>query len=84
MTAKLIYRAVANVGKYTDKDGKEKNRTQEIGSIFENEKGFLSLKLNCLPLSPEWNGWATLYKNEPNESHSNKRSSDSFNDDIPF
>lgn len=62
--AKLKYEVVATVGTYT-KGGEEKKKYQRIGSIFEGDKGF-SLKLDCVPVGQEWNGWASLF--EPKEN----------------
>lgn len=93
--AKLKYEVVATVGTYT-KGGEEKKKYQRIGSIFEGDKGF-SLKLDCVPVGQEWNGWASLF--EPKENGrdvsadeamrrrapaSQSRHDDGDSDDIPF
>lgn len=64
-TAKL--KAVQTVGTYENKKGEKKNQYQEIGVVFENENGHLSLKLNALPL-PNAKGevWVNLYPFEKN------------------
>lgn len=60
--AKLKYEVVATVGSYPDKQtGEQKKKYQRIGSIFEGDKGF-SLKLDCVPVGKEWNGWASLFE----------------------
>lgn len=60
---------VASVGKYTDNQGQEKTRFQKIGAAFTREDGSLCIKLEALPISQEWNGWANLY--EPREEGQN-------------
>jgi len=37
------YKLMVNLGKYTDREGKEKNRWKEIGRIMEGEKGPFAL-----------------------------------------
>jgi hypothetical protein len=54
------YDVTAITGKYTDKNGQEKNRYLTIGAIIETKNGPM-LKLESVPM--EWNGWA--YLNEP-------------------
>ena len=61
MAAKLAYDAVATIGKYTDKQGNEKKRYMTVGKVFESEGGGLSLKLDALPVVPEWSGWISFY-----------------------
>ncbi len=56
---------VASVGKYKDKDGNDRTRFQRAGGAFmsENDNGEkrISIKLDALPLSSEWNGWLSVY-----------------------
>jgi hypothetical protein len=59
---KKIYDAVATVGKYTDSQGNEKKRYVTIGAVFENDKGQMSMKLESLPVGPEWSGWVSFYE----------------------
>jgi hypothetical protein len=63
--ARKAYDVVATIGEYTDRNGEKKKRTINIGSIFENEKGQLSMKLDSIPVGPGWSGWANFY--EPRE-----------------
>ena len=62
---KKKYDAVATVGKYTAKDGTEKKRYLTIGAVFEGEGGKLSLKLDGVPVSPDWSGWISFYEPKP-------------------
>jgi hypothetical protein len=59
---KKKYDAVATVGKYTAKDGTEKKRYLTVGAVFESDEGKLSLKLEGVPVSPDWSGWISFYE----------------------
>jgi len=53
-------------GKYTNKDGAEKNRYQRIGSVIETKNGPM-LKFDCMPIvDGGWSGWA--YMTPPKET----------------
>jgi hypothetical protein len=54
------YDAVATVGEYT-KNGETKKRYMNVGVVFENDKGQLSLKLDALPTGKEWSGYINFY-----------------------
>ena len=96
--AKLIYDAVATIGKYTDKQGVEKKRYLTVGKVFESENGGLSLKLDAIPVGLEWSGWISFYvpkerdgQSTHNEAKDNayqpdagKKPFDDFDSDIPF
>ena len=70
--SKLIKEISVISGKYTNKDGQEKNRYQRIGSIIDTKNGDM-LKLDVIPLvDGGWNGWA--YINDPQQQ----------DDKIPF
>lgn len=76
------YDVVAVIGKYTDAEGKEKNRYLTIGSVLETKHGD-QLKLDSVPLG--WNGWA--YLNEPRARDEQKPAAgggDDFSRDDPF
>lgn len=56
------YDIVATVGKYTDRNtGEEKKRYQSCGAVFEDDKGRLSIKLDTIPITPEWSGWLSCF-----------------------
>lgn len=85
------YDVVAVTGKYTDRQGQEKSRYLNVGAVFENDRGQLSIKLEALPVGGEWSGWLQLY--EPKErEHGQQRhqqqkangyQDSDFNDDLP-
>lgn len=76
------YDAVATVGAYTAKDGTEKKRYLTVGAVFENDKGNLSLKLDGMPVSPDWSGWISFYEPKPYVGAAQSKDDDS--DGIPF
>lgn len=100
MAAKLVYDAVATIGKYTDKQGNEKKRYLSVGKVFESEGGGLSLKLDSVPVTPEWSGWISFYvpkdskEQSPTQEQHNTKKADGFqpqakgafddDQDIPF
>lgn len=52
---------VATVGTYKDRDGNEKKRFQNCGSVFEDRDGRRSYKLDVVPVGPGWSGWLSEY-----------------------
>lgn len=61
--SKTVYEVSTIVGKYTNKDGQEKNRYQRVGSVIDTKNG-LMLKLDNIPVVENgWSGWC--YLNEP-------------------
>lgn len=65
MPSKKTHDVVATVGSYKDAQGAEKKRYVNCGSAFTDENGRVSIKLDTVPVSPEWSGWLSLY--EPKE-----------------
>lgn len=60
--AKKAYDAVATVGTYKDRTtGEEKKRTITVGAVFVQDDGRMSLKLDVVPVSPDWSGWLSFY-----------------------
>jgi hypothetical protein len=85
--------AVATVGEYTDSQGNKKKRYLNVGAVFENNKGDLSLKIESIPVGGDWNGWVSFYvtkESQPRQDAkpaANKHGGGSFSDmesDIPF
>lgn len=85
----IKYEVSAVTGKYTDKDGNEKNRYTKVGVIIETRNG-LMLKAEAIPIG--WDGWAYLNEprtdDKPRQESRPKRSApaDSFQEDssVPF
>jgi len=65
MPSKRIKKIVVSTGQYTHPETQEeKKRWLEIGSIFQNEKGGLSLNLKALPLAKlDSNGFPSIWAN---------------------
>lgn len=57
---KRIKKAVASVGKYTDRNGQEKTRYLTVGSLFKRDNGSVCLKLDAMPVG-EFDGWVNFY-----------------------
>lgn len=72
------YEVTAITGKYTDKEGKEKNRYTKVGVVVESKNGPM-LKLESVPLG--WDGWA--YLNEPKDEPRQAKPAP-VDDDAPF
>ena len=62
MPAHKKYDAVATIGTYKDRNGDEKKRYANVGTVFENEDGRLSLKLDTVPVGQEWSGWISFFE----------------------
>lgn len=92
MAAKRTHDVVATVGKYKDQSGEEKKRYVNVGSAFTDEQGRISIKLDTVPVSPEWSGFLALYpvKDRLSESPARRNaqpprpSTPPEDDDIPF
>ena len=58
---KKFKKVVATVGKYTDANGQEKNRYVTVGSAFIRDDKSVSIKVDAMPVGPEFSGWLNLY-----------------------
>jgi hypothetical protein len=58
---KQFKKVVAIVGKYTDANGQEKNRYVTAGRAFIRDDNSMSIKLDAIPIGPEFSGWLNLY-----------------------
>ena len=65
MASKYTHDAVATNGAYRDKSGETKKRYLNIGKCFTDEDGRQSIKLDTIPVGPEWSGWISLYPAKP-------------------
>ena len=67
-------------GTYKNRDGQEKKRYQNIGSVFVDDNDNLKIKMDSTPIMDGgWNGWANCYDVE---EKTNKQ--ENKHDDIPF
>jgi len=60
--AKKLYDVVATVGEYKNQQGETKKRYMNVGAVFQGENGNMSMKLDALPTTPDWNGWLSFYE----------------------
>ena len=69
MASECKYDVVASVGEYTDRStGNKKKNYVKCGVGFVNDKGQISLKMDTVPVSPEWSGWFSLYERDERQS----------------
>lgn len=63
MATRKKYDAVVTIGTYKDKQtGEEKKRYATVGTVFENDEGKLSLKLDTIPVGPGWSGFIQFFE----------------------
>jgi hypothetical protein len=90
MALRKTHDAVATVGTYKDREGNEKKRYINIGSVFTDDEGRQSLKLDSVPVTPEWSGWVSFYEPKERQASSQQERSvaqnykDGDGGDIPF
>ncbi len=54
-----------SVGTYKTDNGEERKRWVKCGTAFtDTDTGRLSLKLDAVPVDPQWSGWLTLFEVE--------------------
>lgn len=61
MASKRTHDLVATVGEYKAGNGAMKKRYVNVGSGFTDAEGRMSLKLETVPVGPDWSGWLSLY-----------------------
>ena len=59
--ASPTHKVVATTGTYKDRDGNEKKRYTQCGIAFTDDQGRISIKLDAVPVTPEWSGWLSLF-----------------------
>lgn len=72
MPAIKKYDAVATIGEYKDRNGETKKRYVNVGTVFENDKGQLSLKLDAVPCAQEWTGWISFFEPKERDQHNQR------------
>ena len=77
MASRKKYEAVATIGTYIASNGAEKKRYLNVGTVFENDEGRLSLKFDAVPVGQEWNGWISFF--EPKERDQGRPTQDAHN-----
>ena len=67
-----------------------KKTYQTMGYMFKDENDRVSLKIDCIPTSPNWSGWVNVYDLDTEKAKQAARqpeaqqSYDSFDEDTPF
>ena len=63
MKARRTHDAVATIGEYKDKaTGEKKKIRKSIGTLFQDDQGRMSLKLDLIPTAGTgWSGFVSLY-----------------------
>jgi len=69
---KPIKKLVAITGKYTDRNGQEKNSYMTCGKLLQRDDGSLCVKLDALPLG-DFNGWINCYDLDENRQQNNQQ-----------
>ncbi len=80
------YEVLASTGKYTDKNGQEKNRWTKCGIVMETKNGGYALKLEAMPIGKDFDGWFTLAEPKPRDQQPGKKASGlaDMEEDVPF
>lgn len=68
---RAIKKAVANIGKYTDKNGQEKTQYLTVGKLLQRDDGSMCLKLDSIPVN--FNGWLSFYDLDENRQAQNEQ-----------
>ena len=73
-------------GTYKNKEGQEKKRYQNIGSVFVDDNDNLKIKIDSMPIvDGGWGGWANCYDLEEKEAPKAPKSGfDDMDQHIPF
>ncbi len=82
-------KAVASCGEYQS-NGQTKKRYQNVGTLFERDDGSLCLKLDAVPVGPEFEGWINFFdfdekRQQRNDNSQQQRGPEQLDDEeIPF
>lgn len=61
MSTRKTHDVIATVGTYKDKKtGQERKRWANCGAAFTDDQGRISIKLDSIPVSPDWSGFLSL------------------------
>ena len=72
MAMKRLKKLTAVTGKYTNKDGQEKNQYVNCGTLFQRDDGSYCIKLDALPLG-DFNGWISCYDFDEDRKQNNQQ-----------
>lgn len=58
---KRVFEIVATVGRWKDPaTGKTNKRTVAVGAVYESTGGKLVLRIDAIPVAPDWSGWLQM------------------------
>lgn len=60
----------ASAGEYTNSHGEKKKRWVNVGAMFQGDDGRISIKLEAMPVGPEWSGWFSAFPVDRNREPS--------------
>lgn len=72
--AKYTHDVVATIGEYTTGNGEKKKRYMNAGKAFQDDQGRISLKIDAVPVGPEWSGWLSLYPRKDDQGGGQRQS----------
>ncbi len=82
---KQFKKVVASNGKYTDANGNEKNRYITVGRAFLRDDKSVCIKLDSMPVGPEFSGWLNLYDlDEERQAPAAAAPAAKVDEDLPF
>ena len=58
--------SVKNGEYYDQATGQNKNRWLPIGKVFRRDDGNTSIKLDCIPIFKDWDGWVSAFPIDQN------------------
>ena len=80
---KKIYDCMVPNGTYK-KDGQEKTSWLRIGAILQKDDGKAVMKLDCVPVSNDFEGWVQLFAPQESQQSAPAPKNDDFDSDVPF
>lgn len=66
MASQYKFDVVATNGEYQS-NGETKKRYVNVGKAFTDDQGRISIKLDSIPVGPDWSGWLSLYEPKPRD-----------------
>ena len=92
MASKKIFDVCTSTGSYTGPDGSEKQRWMNVGVMFKNDSGYVSIKLEAIPTRRNEQGelWLSCFVPKEKEQPAQQQGfrdapKDDFQDEqIPF
>lgn len=83
------HNVVASNGEYQDRNtGETKKRWQKVGVVMTDPEGNQSIKLDVIPVGPNWSGWFKLFPRDARDGSGGNGGGSSPDDldgdEIPF